>query len=154
VPHLAELNIAKLRYPKGDPRVAPFFDALDRVNALAERMPGFVWRLKDEGGNATDIPFSDDPMVIANLSVWETPGALEKYVFETVHRAFYRKRDEWFERMSGPHMVFWWIEPGTVPTLADAAGRLADLATNGPSEQAFGWPDLKSAELWRAQRCA
>ena len=71
MPHLAELNIAKLRYPKGDLRAADFFDALDRVNALAERMPGFAWRLKHEGGNATDIPFSDDPLVIANLSVWD-----------------------------------------------------------------------------------
>ncbi len=154
MPHLAELNIAKLRYPKGDARAAPFFDALDRVNALAERMPGFVWRLKDAGGNATDIPFSDDPTVIANLSVWETPEALEKYVFQTVHTAFYRKREDWFQRMAGPHMVFWWIEPGTVPTLAEAASRLAELAASGPSERAFGWSDLKSAKLWRAQRCA
>jgi heme-degrading monooxygenase HmoA len=151
--NLAELNIAKLRYPKGDPQVEEFFDALDRVNGLAERMPGFVWRLKDEGGNATDIPFCDDPMVIANLSVWETAEALEKYVFQTVHTAFYRKRDLWFERMAGPHMVFWWVEPGTAPTLANAAARLTDLASNGPSARAFGWADLKSAELWRAQRC-
>ena len=57
--HLAELNIARLRYPKGDPRADAFFDALDRVNATAERMTGFVWRLKDEGGNATNIPFND-----------------------------------------------------------------------------------------------
>ncbi len=154
MPHLAELNIARLRYPKGDPRMAEFFDNLDRVNAVAERMPGFVWRLKDEGGNATDIPFSADPMVIANFTVWETPEALERYVFQTVHTAFYRKRDQWFERMAGPHMVFWWIEPGHVPTLADAALRLADLAANGPTVRAFGWSDLKSAELWRAQRCA
>jgi len=152
--HLAELNIARLRYPKGDPRVAEFFENLDRVNATAERMPGFVWRLKDEAGNATDIPFNDDPLVIANLSVWETPETLERYVFQTVHTAFYRKRDLWFEKLSGPHMVFWWIGPGTLPTLSEAAARLSDLAINGPSERAFGWSDLASAELWRTQRCA
>jgi Domain of unknown function (DUF3291) len=154
MPHLAELNLAKLRHPKGDPRVAEFFDAIERVNALAERMPGFVWRLKDEGGSALDVRFTEDPLVIVNMTVWETTEALEKYVFQTVHTAFYRKRDLWFERMSGPHMVFWWIEPGHVPTLADAAARLADLAAHGASEHAFGWSDLKSAELWRAQRCA
>ena len=152
--HLAELNLAKLRYPKGDARVAEFFDSIDRVNALADRMPGFVWRLKDEGGSALDVRFSDDPLVIVNMTVWETPEALEKYVFQTVHTAFYRKRDDWFERMSGPHMVFWWVEPGTTPTLAEAAARLAGLAANGPSERGFGWSDLKSAEIWRAQRCA
>ncbi len=154
MPHLAELNLAKLRYPKGDARVDEFFDAIDRVNALAERLPGFVWRLKDEGGDATNMRISDDPLVIVNLTVWETPEALEKYVFQTVHTAFYRKRDLWFEPIPGPHMVFWWLEPGSIPTLADAAARLADLAANGPSERAFGWFDLKSAELWRAQRCA
>ena len=152
--HLAELNIARLRYPKGDPRVAEFFENLDRVNATAERMPGFVWRLKDEAGNATDIPFNDDPLVIANLSVWETPETLERYVFQTVHTAFYRKRDLWFEKLSGPHMVFWWVGSGTLPTLSEAAARLAELATNGPSERGFGWSDLASAELWRARRCA
>ena len=152
--YLAELNLARLKHPKGDHRVAEFFDALDRVNALAERMPGFVWRLKDEGGNATDIAFNEDPMVIANMSVWQTSEDLERYVFQTVHTAFYRKREQWFERMQAPHMVFWWVEPGHFPTLAEAAGRLASLAASGPSEQAFGWSELKSAELWRAQRCA
>ena len=154
MPHLAELNIGRLRYPKGDPRAAEFFGALDRVNALAERMPGFVWRLQDAGGNATDIAYNDDPMTIANMSVWETPEALERYVFQTVHTAFYRKRDLWFEKLAGPHMVFWWVEPGQLPTLADAAAKLADLAANGPTDRAFGWSDLKSAELSRAQRCA
>ena len=53
--HLAELNIARLKYPFDDPRVAEFADNLDLVNGIAERSPGFVWRLQDETGNATDI---------------------------------------------------------------------------------------------------
>ena len=68
--------------------------------------------------------------------------------------AFYRKRDQWFERMTGPQLVFWWIEPGHIPTLAEASARLDELAAKGPTERAFGWSDLKSAELWRTQRCA
>ena len=43
--HVAELNIGRLNYPIDDPRMAAFVDNLGRVNALAERMPGFVWRL-------------------------------------------------------------------------------------------------------------
>ena len=36
--------------------MAEFMGALDRVNALAERSPGFVWRLKDDASNnATNI---------------------------------------------------------------------------------------------------
>jgi hypothetical protein len=48
--HLAQINIARLRHPEGDPRVADFFANLDRVNAAAERMPGFVWRLNADPG--------------------------------------------------------------------------------------------------------
>lgn len=37
--HLAQFNVAKLVAPKGDLRVQPFFDAIERVNALAEASP-------------------------------------------------------------------------------------------------------------------
>ena len=34
-----------------------FMDGLDRINALADRAPGFVWRLQTDAGNATlDLP--------------------------------------------------------------------------------------------------
>jgi hypothetical protein len=92
--HLAELNIGKFKYPTTDPRMAEFMDNLDRVNALAERSPGFVWRLKGDNNNATEFRIGDDNAV--NLSVWETPDALEHYVFKTVHVKFYKKRAAWF----------------------------------------------------------
>ena len=113
--HLAQLNVARARFVLDDPRIAEFMDALDRVNTLAERSPGFVWRLKDGSGNATDIAVSDDPQLIANLSVWETPEQLEHFVWNTVHKQFYRKKGNWFAPMSTPHFVMWWIS-GRVPT--------------------------------------
>lgn len=143
MPHLAQLNIGRLRHPKGDPRAAEFFDNLERVNAIAERMPGFVWRLKDEGGDATNFRLDGDPNIAVNLSVWETAEALRAYVFKTVHGSFLRRRQEWFEPMAGPHMVLWRIAPGHVPDLREAAERLADLAANGASERAFGWAAMK-----------
>ena len=57
--HLAEVNIGKFRYPTTDPRMAEFMDNLDRINALAERSPGFVWRLVGDNNNATDFIFVD-----------------------------------------------------------------------------------------------
>jgi len=151
--HLAELNIARLRYAEGDPRAAEFFDNLDRVNGAGERMPGFVWRLKDENDNATSFRISEDPRVIANLTVWESAEALEKFVYQTVHTAFYRKREAWFEKMATPAFVMWWIEPGHRPSLEEAAERLAHLTANGPSDHAFGWEGLASAKLWQTARC-
>ena len=53
---LAQLNIATPRYPTDDPRMGEFMEALDRINALADAAPGFVWRLVGEGtNNATDL---------------------------------------------------------------------------------------------------
>src|SRR4051794_30200188 len=87
--HLAELNVARLKYPLDDPRIAEFADNLDLVNGIAERSPGFVWRLKDESGNATDIRGFDDPLVIVNMSVWRNAESLERFVWNTLHKRFY-----------------------------------------------------------------
>ena len=64
--HLAQLNIGRLRYEVGDPRMADFVDNLALVNGLAERSPGFVWRYQDDSGSAIDTrPFAGDPRTVA-----------------------------------------------------------------------------------------
>jgi hypothetical protein len=35
--------------------IADFVAGLDRINAMADGAPGFVWRLQTEDGNATAI---------------------------------------------------------------------------------------------------
>ncbi len=152
--HLAELNIARLTHPLNHPVIAEFKDSLDRINALAERSPGFVWRLKGDNNNATDFHVEGDPNMIVNLSVWETPKALEDYVFKTVHAQFYKKRASWFEVMEKPHMVFWWVEEGHRPDLSEAFARLEHYTACGPTEQAFGWAEVIDVERWKRQRCA
>ena len=150
--HLAEINIGKFKYPVTDPRMAEFMDNLDRVNALAERMPGFVWRLKGDNNNATEFRVGDDMAV--NLSVWKDAKSLEDYVFKTVHLQFYRRRREWFGLMEKPHMAFWWVAEGHLPTLDEAYARLQHYQTHGTSDHAFGWAEVMDAERLRAQRCA
>jgi hypothetical protein len=44
---LAQVNIGRVLGGPDDPRMADFYGNLARINAMAERMPGFVWRLKD-----------------------------------------------------------------------------------------------------------
>jgi hypothetical protein len=152
--HLAQLNIGRLRYPTDDPRLADFMSNLDLVNGLAERSPGFVWRLKDESNNATNFrPFAD-PMMAINLSVWDSVEALERYVWQTVHKRFYGRRGEWFEKLDGPHFVMWWVPAGHLPTVAEAKERLERLAAHGPSDYAFGWESVPAAQLWKTARCA
>ena len=150
--HLAELNIAVPRYPLDDPRLLPFMDNLNRINGLAQRMPGFVWMHKDETGHAMYQP-TPWPDAAANLSVWESPEALEHFVWNTVHKAFYNRKHEWFDAISTHHFVMWWVPEGHRPTLAEAKGRLEHLDTSGDSDEAFGWGDLPHMKLWREKRC-
>ncbi|MFF8610498.1 DUF3291 domain-containing protein [Streptomyces sp. NPDC015346] len=135
--HLAQLNVATLRHPLDDPRVAPFVEMLDPVNAAADAAPGFVWRLVEEGAaDATGLrPAGED--VIVNLSVWETQEALWDFAYRSGHLEAMRRRREWFERHVEAHLVLWWVPAGHLPTVAEALERLADLREQGPSPRAF-----------------
>jgi len=145
--HLAQLNVGRIRYPSDDQRMGEFMGALDRINALAERSPGFVWRLKSDSGNATDIKVTSDPMFLINMSVWKTAEAFEHFVWQTVHKRFY-------QRMRSPHFVMWWIAGNHIPTPEEALARLAHLTKQGPSDSAFGWESLPSLQPSMRQRCA
>jgi len=154
--HLAELNIGRLVAPTDDPRVAEFMEALDKINGLGKRMPGFVWMMEGSGepgtGN-TENNIGDDPQLVANLTVWEDVKSLEEFVWNTVHRQFYQRRAEWFELMREMDFVMWWVPVGYQPTLAEATARLDLLRQNGDSELAFGWAYLEQAKLWRNAKC-
>jgi hypothetical protein len=153
--HLAQLNVGHIRYPTDDPRMAEFMGQLDAVNALAERSPGFVWRLKDDASNnATNILVSADPHFLINMSVWETAEQLEHFVWNTVHKRIYQKKGNWFAPMATPHFVMWWISAGHTPTHQEALERLGHLTQHGPSDHAFGWESLPNIKLWMNQRCA
>jgi hypothetical protein len=135
--HLAQLNVARLRAPMDHPMIRDFRDNLDRVNALAEASPGYVWRLQDEAGNATGIkPFGDE-LEIINLTVWESIEALADFTYRSGHRELLRRRREFFEVPSEATVCMWWIPEGTVPTIADAIARLEELRADGPSPAAF-----------------
>jgi hypothetical protein len=153
--HIAQLNIGRFRYETDDPRMAEFMDNLERINAVAERSAGFVWRYTDATGNATDTrPFDGDPRMAVNLSVWESVEALEAFVWQTVHKRFYSRKHEWFETLDGAYFVLWHVPPGHRPSVAEAIERLEHLKAHGASAHAFGWQDVASAKLWRSARCA
>lgn len=151
---LAELNIARLRYPMDDPRVSGFVKGLDVVNGIAERSEGFVWRLKDDSGNATGISAFDDQLFIVNLSVWKDIQSLENFVWKTVHKQFYKRREEWFSIMEKQHFVMWFVEDGHTPSEEEAKERLEHLNEKGNSDYAFGWSHLPEVKLWLEAQCA
>ncbi|MCU1504899.1 MAG: hypothetical protein JWM12_4253 [Ilumatobacteraceae bacterium] len=134
--HLAQVNIGTLRQPIEHPLIAEFADALDPVNAAGEASPGYIWRLRDESGNATSIRIFDDPLKLLNLTVWESIEALRAFAYRGTHRDFLRRRSEWFEP-DGSATAMWWIPAGTVPTAQEAARRVAFLERFGDSPHAF-----------------
>jgi Domain of unknown function (DUF3291) len=150
---IAQLNIGRFRYSTDDPRMAAFMANLDRINALAERSEGFVWRLKDESNNATAIRPEGDPTMAVNLSVWESVEALERFVWATVHKKFYNRKGEWFEKPSVTHFVMWPVPVGHIPDLAEGMARLEYLRARGDSDFAFGWGHLAHIKLWMSRKC-
>jgi hypothetical protein len=151
--HLAQLNIGRLRFEVNDSRLADFMNNLALVNGLAERSAGFVWRYTDDSGNATNTRPYADARIAINLSVWESVAALERFVYQTIHKHFYGRRTEWFEHFDGPYFVMWWVPAGCRPSVQEAVARLAHLKQHGPSNHAFDWATA-SAQLWKAARCA
>lgn len=134
---LAQLNIAIMRAPLDSPAMHGFTSNLDRINAVAEATPGFVWRLKTDDGDATAIRPYDDPNVLVNLSVWTGMDALQEYVYRSDHAGIMRQRREWFERVPEATMVLWWVPAGHRPDITEAVTRLEVLRRDGPTAAAF-----------------
>jgi len=134
---LAQCNIGRLLAPLDSPPLAGFVAALEPVNRLADQAPGFVWRLQTEDGDATAIRAFDDDMMIVNMSVWDSVGALAEFTYRSAHRDVMRGRRNYFERPTDQYMVLWWIPTGTVPTVAEAQARLERLRREGPTPHAF-----------------
>jgi hypothetical protein len=152
--HLAQVNIGRFVAPIDDPRMEGFRSQLDPINALADRSPGFVWRLQTDDGNATAIRPSDaDDRLAINLSVWTSIEALQNYVYRSAHTGPLRDRKQWFEPMEGPILALWWVAAGHIPTVAEAMERLAHLKRHGPTAHAFTFraafpaPDSESADV-------
>ena len=135
--HLAQINIGRLVAPITDPRIADFVGQLDEINALADRSPGFVWRLQSASGNATDIPFDEDPTIMVNMSVWESIESLRDYVYTSKHVDVFRRRAEWFEKMNKPFYCLWWVPAGHIPTVAEGRERLEHYQRHGATPEAF-----------------
>jgi hypothetical protein len=135
--HLAQVNIARTKAPLDDPLMRGFVEQLDPINQLAERSPGFVWRLQTEEGDATSIQLFDDPRLIVNLSLWDSFEALKNYVYSGDHLTVLKAKKSWMEKLDTPSLALWWLPAGQLPTPAEAKAQLALLAKNGPSSTVF-----------------
>jgi hypothetical protein len=139
---LAQVNVARLQAPLDSPLLADFVADLDPVNATADAAPGFIWRLRTEGGNATSVravewDAAGSAGVLVNMSVWESVEDLAGFVYSGAHRQVLRLRRRWFERMEEAYTALWWIPRGHVPTTREAEERVLYLREFGPTPHSF-----------------
>lgn len=142
--YLAHMNYARLKAPMDDPSMAEFKAAMDPINALAQRTPGYVWSLDYPAkGSDGDVPheFRDDPLLMPQLSLWKNPRAIQHFAFKSGHFMYYKRKREWFTSPKAPWSVCWWFfstDETPVPTLAQAFDRLGLLRESKKSTpQAF-----------------
>lgn len=140
--HLAQLNIADARFETDQPEMHGFTSRIDAINALADRSPGFVWRLIDDGPEDGALSLrmeGQGPMTLVNMSVWESVEALYAFIYQTAHAKVMKGKDDWFEPMPKTHMVLWWVEEGHIPDLDEARARLDLIREQGPTPEAFSF---------------
>jgi hypothetical protein len=137
---IAQINIGRINGVNiEDPIMKEFVANLDSINALAENSKGFVWRLKDDSNNATNLNPCNDEQIIINISAWETIEDLENFVYRTVHSNFLRRRKEWFQSFGKAYAAMWWIPAGQFPTIQEAMEKLDYFQENGPSKTVFDY---------------
>lgn len=148
---LAQLNIAQAKYPLDAPEIKEFIDNLDAINGIAEASDGFIWRLKDDSGDATNIKLFADPQMIINMSVWENIDALKNFMFRTSHRDFMRRKSEWFDKLTEATYVLWWVADGHIPTAEEGLAKLYQLRSQGDTPLAFSFKtNFTAADLRQA----
>ncbi|MFG3289641.1 DUF3291 domain-containing protein [Streptomyces sp. NPDC048179] len=145
--HLAQVNIGRTVAPLDAPELADFVALQPEINTLADRSPGFVWRMVDDAGeDATGIrPDEDDDLLLINCSVWESVEALRNFTYHSDHLRVLSRRREWFRRKTELHQALWWIPAGHLPSMAEALERIAMVREHGSGPMAFTFRDLHPA---------
>ena len=134
---LAQVNIGRLTAPLDSEQLRDFTEGLDPVNAVADASDGFVWRLKDDSGDATEFRIFGDEWLLVNMSVWRDTNALTAFMYQGRHRELLARRREFFQRLDEAVTALWWVPAGHRPTVEEAEERLVHLRTHGPTPYAF-----------------
>jgi hypothetical protein len=135
--HLAQANFAHMRGALDDPVMQGFVSQLGYINSVADKSPGFVWRLQSETGDATAIRVFDDELILFNMSVWESTGSLFDYVYHSDHGQAFRDRRNWFLPLERPTLILWWIPKGSLPSVEEAVAKLEHFEKQGPGSDVF-----------------
>ena len=144
--HLAQINISPLLAPLDDPKIAEFVAKLEPINALADKAPGFVWRLTSESGNATDIVYNDDPFVIVNMSVWESIAALRDFAYKSNHAKVFRSGSK---RWTSPATASGGSQLATSPSSPKVVSGWNTIRNMAQSHTRSGFPSTSPSPLMK-----
>lgn len=146
--HLAQVNVAYARAATDDPVMAEFAAQLDAINQLADASPGFVWRYLTDSRDPAQRECAD-PLVLFNMSTWESLEALHTFAYRSAHGPVFAARRKWFSEWKdhahrvaelgegAPAVALWWVPAGHRPTPQEGLERLRLLGRKGPHPDAF-----------------
>jgi len=139
---LAQMNLARARYPLSSAQMAEFVALIAEVNEAAEAADGFIWRLRDDGDGALSVRLAaaglDGEDMLVNMSVWRDMAALRAFVIDDPrHRGVMKRRSEWFHRAVDPMTVCWYVAEGVIPTVDEAQTKLLELRSTGTTDSLF-----------------
>jgi hypothetical protein len=137
MPHLAQVNVARLLAPLDAPSMQGFVAAIGSINRLAAASPGFLWRHGGEDGHGVSVQPAEGGPVFVNLSLWTDYDALHRFVYRSDHARYLRQRSRWFAATPQPATALWWVAPGVHPTIDDALRRLRHLRDHGSTPRVF-----------------
>jgi hypothetical protein len=139
---LAQINVAQAKAEMDTDAMSRFVSRLDEINQIADKSPGFIWRLQSDDGDATSIRVFDDPLLLVNMSVWDSVEALKTFVYKSLHVELIRDREAWFNKLGTAHQALWWIPHGHIPTTREAEEKLEHIRQHGASQEAFTFGKL------------
>lgn len=134
--NLAQINVARMLAPLDSKIMKDFVNNLDRINQLAEKSEGFIWRLIEDNNESAVMVFKDDQIVV-NMSVWTSIETLFNFTYKSAHKDIFKRRKEWFSAMKEMHMACWYVPEGKYPSAQEAKDRLDYLNKFGESPYAF-----------------
>ena len=138
---IAQMNWGRLRHALDHPNMAEFNAALDVVYGMAETHRGFIWRIPDARAEEQLAALGYDNRMSATVSVWETVEDLRAFTYKSDHAAYLAQKAKWFAPPAPPQLVLWDVPRDSQPSFAEAFRRLEMLKRNGPTADAYGWPD-------------
>lgn len=134
---VAQFNVARARWDLDDPRMSEFMTTVPKMNELAEKQTGYIWRHLNEAEMKQAL-FPDDPRLTMTLSLWRDFDALYHFVWNTIHKRFRLRKGEWFESYGAPYLVVWEVPKAHIPTPQEAKSELVLLTEHGPTETRYG----------------